>query len=207
MIKNKHEIPLQYIDSNIPVLVINNNSPISLIYFHEANETLFDVYKIFIELKIINLISPKYGFKNIEKDYLDIAEKTLNFCIKSGFTGIIIAGNSIECELATHICNYFNRNIFGLILINPFSFIKKNSYKKIASVLLKRKFNNVKNIKQWNGKLITICNKKHDNSDYLYGVLLHEISPSKYKKLIINEKEFDNWKENVFQHVFKTWFS
>ncbi len=215
--QNARVVPIQTVAGKYPTLVVRKSSPITILYFHGNNETIYDAYRLYTSLNLsCTFIVPEYagysvrGGKETEKSCLAMAEEMLVFA--SAFKGaLIVAGYSIGSGPATHLANYYSNKIFGLILINPFLSIRTWIKDKIgmASVLIRERFNNAKNLKQWRGKLITICGKRDNQISFIHGIMLHEKCPSRYKKIIIHENaghDFSDWRECVFKPVFDAWF-
>ena len=217
--KGIDKVPIIDIDGKYPALVINKRSSITILYFHGNRESICDVYESYGTLKesAFNFVSPEYDGYSVrdgqetERGCLEMAESAFRYSLTLG-TGIIVIGYSIGSGPATHLCRYYPQDIFGLVLINPFLSIKKLAFERvgIASILVKQRFNNVKNIKEWNGNLITICGKNDNQIEFTHGVMLHAKCPSKYKKIIIHEEEgheLSDWRELIFDPIFDVWFS
>lgn len=200
------KIPLQYIAGEYPALCIDRKSMITILYFHGNAETIYDVYRTFPDLPF-NFVCPEYKGYGIrdgqeeEQSCHKMARAVLEYAKKLG-PGVVVVGYSIGTGVACRLSAQNPKDVYGLILINPFLSIRTlvSEKTRLASLVIKQQFNNAFHIKKWNGRLLIICGKKDSIIPFTHGVMLYNKCKSSDKHIIIHDKAghtFKDWKNSV----------
>ena len=222
-------VPIELVENEFPIVCHRGkNSTYTILFFHGNGETIQDGWNIWksifnskeslYDLHIkANVVIPEYaGYgirdgKETEKGSKQMAEKVFKWCYITLRKPVIVIGYSIGTGPATYIAKEYQKQTYGLVLVNPFKSIRDLAveYTGFVGNFAKQRFANQEELKWFHGRLIIIAGEGDELIPFTHSISLHASAVSKNKKIIIypNMKHgVDNWLRRVVNPVLEAWF-
>lgn len=203
---------------------IDNNNIIAL-YFHGNSEDLCNVYPRAETLSNrfgIHIVCPEYSGYGVRKnrgtasesECYAIADASMQYIAKHYPTRkILVLGCSIGTGLASYVAFTYPEQLFGVVLVSPYTSIRDLVYEYIgyaAYLCVSDLFPTLDRLRSYQGRLIVIHGKEDQVISYKHSQTIFHECTSPNKHLFIHPQEEHNWSNLihcVVEPVLQTWFN
>src|SRR5665648_218704 len=198
---------------------------IIVLYFHGNSEDLCNVYPRAVNLANqfgTRIVCPEYSGYGLRKnrgtasedDCYAIADASIQYIAKHySDRRILVVGCSIGTGLAAYVAATYPEQLFGTVLVSPYTSIRDLAYEYIGSatyLCVSDLFPTLSRLRSYQGKLIIIHGKEDRVIPYQHSQKLFHECTSPNKHLFIHPQEEHNWSNLVHcvvEPVLRTWFT